>query len=173
MTQNEKKVLIKFKAIKQANTVSMAGTLRVTISYACDVCKKLCESGYLEQLSPGRFALYKITSSGEEQVKSDVQTKEEVPIERRERVLQAGSIGRKVKVEKYECSNCGATVTEDEIECLECGIIFKGDMKEKETAEQSEEVLQPVLQGAGRSEKNVLDEPSVPEEWKTCNWKWK
>jgi len=185
MTSNEKKVLMKFSEIKQGNTVTMAGTLRVTISYAYDVCKKLCEKGYLEELSPGRFALYKITSLGEEQVKTDVQTKEEGATEsldssRGEGVLQRSevpggddSVGRKVKIEKYECSNCGVIVREDEIECPKCGIIFEGTMKEKEAAKQSKEVPQPASQSSERSEKNVLDEPSVPEDWKICNWKWK
>lgn len=203
MTSNEKKVLKIFKEIKQGNTVTMAGTLRVTIGYAYDVCKKLCEKGYLERLSPGRFALYKITSLGEEQVRTDVETKEEKATERSEGVPQSDSEGGKIEeIEEYECVSCGATVKEDDTECPKCGTIFEGYEEEPEeerlkresspTSEspspegQSKEIPQPTPQAPEDKEgsvvegndnvdekKEILNHPSVPEDWKTCNWKWK
>lgn len=235
MTSNEKKVLTKFKEIKQGNTVTMAGTLRVTINYAYDVCKKLCEKGYLERLSPGRFALYKITPSGEEQVKGEGEGDKELEsvvgveeegkeaTERPKGVLSEANVqsegvpprneaspkggdsesGTIQEKEEYECSNCGTAVREEEIECPKCGIIFEGfeeepeeEMAEGEPSlqsgasdvlkERSEKVPQPtpqspegnkgsVVEGndnaGGKTE--ILDHPSVPEDWKTCNWKWK
>jgi len=71
MTPNERKTLVKFAEIKEGNTVTIAGTLRSTINYAGEVCKKLCENGYLERLVPGMFARYKISPSGIEQVQSE------------------------------------------------------------------------------------------------------
>jgi DNA-binding MarR family transcriptional regulator len=115
MTSNEKKVLEKFKEIGQGNTVTMAGTLRVTISYAYDVCKKLCEKGYLERLSPGRFASYRITSLGEKQVGT---------------VVQANA-NEEANIERYECVSCGAGVKEDDTECPKCGIIFDEAVEEE------------------------------------------
>jgi len=179
MTQNEKKILTKFKEIKQANTVTIAGTLRASISYGYDLCKKLCEKGYLEQLSPGRFALYKITSLGEEQVKGDVQSKIE-------------GIG------EYECVSCGTAVKEEDMQCPQCGIIFEEDVEEevagispehseggdveesfvfaqdrfRKTPETKpyEETLSDENVGKGAE---ILNHPSVPQDWKTCNWKGK
>jgi len=174
MTSNEKKVLVKFKEIEQGNTVTMAGTLRVTISYAYDVCNKLCEKGYLERLSSGRFALYRITSLGEEQVGTDVQA----------------NANEELKIEEYECVSCGAAVKEDDTECPKCGIIFEEAMEEEaaESVDSSrdEQVSQPVpnpsiileinpvKRADSKDEKTeILNRPSVPQDWKTCNWNWK
>ncbi|MEW6674780.1 MAG: hypothetical protein AB1348_01960 [Nitrospirota bacterium] len=206
MTQNEKKVLMKFKEIRQGNTVTIAGTLRVTIGYAYDVCKKLCEKGYLERLSPGRFALYRITSLGEEQVRTKGQIKEEEaikPIESswdklREGVLPPassiveGKDSGSGKGEEYECANCGTVVREDEIECPKCGAVFEGIEEEEVTVgsveeqspEQTEQVVGQSSKGVTEQKKasfnenidekaGILNHPSVPEDWKACNWKWK
>lgn len=153
MTSNEKKVLAKFNEIRQGNTVTVAGTLRVTIGYAYDVCNKLCEKGYLERLSPGRFALYKITSLGEKQVAPDRDNFAEqdasslAEISNYDAHAEEGRKEVEAK-EEYECTNCGTTVREDEIECPKCGIVFEGYEEEP-------------------------DHLSVPEDWKTCSWKWK
>ena len=132
MTSNEKKILIKFKEIKQGNTVTIAGTLRITINYAYDICKKLCEKGYIEQLSPGRFALYRITPLGEEQVKTECQTKEEEVTRRREEA---------------------PTPVSRSPECNEGSVVGGSDNVDEKTG--------------------ISNQPSVPEDWKTCNWKWK
>lgn len=174
MTSNEKKVLDKFKEIGQANTVTMAGTLRVTISYAYDVCKKLCEKGYLERLSPGRFALYRITSLGEKQIGT---------------VVQADA-NEEANIEEYECVSCGAGVKEDDTECPKCGIIFEEAVEEEmvqsvgssqderapQRAPDSSVVLDiKSVEGANSEGKKteILNHPSVPDNWKTCNWNWK
>ncbi len=174
MTSNENKVLAKFKEIKQGNTVTMAGTLRVTISYAYDVCKKLCEKGYLERLSPGRFALYRITSLGEKQVGTDVQA----------------DANEELKIEEYECVSCGAAVKEDDTECPKCGIIFEETVEEEmaESVGSSRDERAPqrvrgpsVVIGIKPVEKSdskegktgIFNHPSVPDDWKTCNWNWK
>jgi len=174
MTSNEKKVLEKFKEVGQGNTVTMAGTLRVTISYAYDVCKKLCERGYLERLSPGRFASYRITSLGEKQVGTVVHA----------------CAGEEANIEEYECVTCGAGVKEDDTECPKCCIIFEEAAKE-ETAQsvgssRVERAAQHVpdasvllgiksVEGANSegNKTSILNHPSAPHEWNTCNWNWK
>ncbi|NQS88711.1 winged helix-turn-helix transcriptional regulator [Patescibacteria group bacterium] len=165
MTSNEKKVLVKFREIKEGNTVTMAGTLRVTIGYACDVCKKLCEKGYLERLSPGRFALYKITPLGEEQVKGEGEIEKELTD-----AVGTGE-GDKEEVEEmgeYECTNCGAAVKERDIECPKCGTVFEEGVEEEATEGGTTEGQSDV-----DKKTEISDQPSVPEDWKTCNWKWK
>jgi len=132
MTSNEKKILTKFKEIKKGNTVTIAGMLRVTINYAYDMCKKLCEKGYLERLSPGRFALYRITPLGEKQVKTESQTKEEEATERSEEVPPPVSRSP---------------------ECNEGSVVEGSDSVDEK--------------------RGFLNHPSVPRDWKTCNWKWK
>lgn len=138
MTPNEKRALVKFKEIKQGNTVAIAGSLRFTIGYAGDVCKKLCEKGYLERLLPGQFAVYKITSLGEEQVKEEVASEKEISvgapaaaekiIEPSEEILQDDNESGEIEeIDEYECTNCGAVVKEQDTECPKCGIIFEED----------------------------------------------
>lgn len=194
MTSNEKKVLVKFKEVKQANTVTMAALLRSSINYGYDVCRKLCEKGYLEMLSPGRFALYKITPLGEEQFRGEGQTKKEMtesPVfsqdKLREGISQPASSpsamlginsvegsdsvrGKIEEIEEYECVSCGAAVEEDNTECPRCGIVFEEGVEEEEATKsfdssRDEGVPPPPLQSPIH--------PSVPEDWKTCNWKWK
>ncbi len=188
MTSNEKRVLMKFKEIKQGNTVTIAGTLRVTINYAYDVCKKLCEKGYIERLSPGRFALYRITSLGEEQFKDEGEKE-------LKNVVVAGKEVKEANEERdeYECVSCGATVKESDTECPKCGVVFEEVVEEEEMAKSPDssrdklcEEAPPTPQSteersivkeddnAGRErETGILDHPSVPEDWKTCGWKWK
>jgi len=174
MTSNEKKVLEKFRRIGQGNTVTMAGTLRGTISYACDVCKILCEKGYLEKLSPGRFASYRITSLGEEQVG---------PVDQ-------ADANEEAHIEEYDCVTCGADIKEDDTECPKCGMIL-AEVGQEETAQsvgssKDERASQHVpdspvvlditsVEGANSEgkETGILNHPSVPQEWKTCNWNWK
>lgn len=214
MTSNEKKVLAKFKEIKQGNTVTIAGTLRVTINYAYDVCKKLCEKGYLESLSPGRFALYRITSLGEEQVKTEGEGEKEFKAD-----VDAEGEGRRetegIEEYEYECVSCGAAVKEEDTECPKCGIVFEEGVEEaiegsteEQSPEQAKQVEGQSNEGTTESldssrdklceevppapqsteersvvkeddnvgrerETGILDHPSVPEDWKTCNWKWK
>jgi len=174
MTPNEKKVLAKLKEIKQGNTVTVAGTLRVTISYAHDVCNKLSQKGYLEKLSPGRFALYKITSLGEKQVQTDVRA----------------DTNEEIKAEEFECVTCGAAVKQDDTECPKCGISFEEIVEEEMPgsvgSSRNEQALQSVRNSSvvlgihsaeradSESEKTaILNHASVPEDWKTCNWNWK
>jgi len=91
------------------------------------------------------FAVYKITSLGEEQVKGEGEVEREASVG-----AGAEENGEAIAgVEEFECTGCGTTVREDEIECPQCGMIFEGFVEE------------------------ILDHPSVPEEWKSCNWKWK
>ncbi|MBU4312379.1 MAG: hypothetical protein KJ706_06655 [Candidatus Omnitrophica bacterium] len=154
MTSNEKKVLVKFKELKQGNTVTMAGTLRSTIGYAYEICKKLCEKGYLERLLPGQFAIYKITPLGEEQVKGESEGEREVedvagaveegrkatePLDPSRDKLREGvpqrseaspkgddsERGKIEEIEEYECTNCDAAVKEEDTECPKCGAIFE------------------------------------------------
>ncbi len=174
MTPNEKKVLAKFKEIKQGNTVTVAGALRVTISYAHDVCNKLSQKGYLERLSPGRFALYKITSLAEKQVQTDGRA----------------DTNKEIKAEEYECVTCGAAVKQDDTECPKCGITFEENMEDEMPgsvgSSRDEQGLQPVRDSSAilgihsaeradsESEKTpILNHPAAPEDWKTCNWNWK
>ena len=106
--------------------------LRVTINYAYDKCKKLCEKGYLERLTPGRFALYRITPLGEEQVRTEGQTKEE------EATKSLGS--------SWD----------------------KGTPSPSPQSSEHSEGSNSVDEKTG-----ILNHLSVPEDWKTCNWKWK
>jgi hypothetical protein len=142
MTPNEKKALVKFKELKQANTVAMAGTLRSTINYAGEVCKKLCEKGYLERFLRGQFAVYKITPSGEEQVKEEgasekeigvgVGAEEEKTVEPcKENPQDDSESGEGEKIEEYECTGCGAGVGEDGTECPKCGMVFEETVEEE------------------------------------------
>ena len=195
MTSNEKKVLMKFKEIKQGNTVTMAGTLRVTIGYAYDVCKKLCEKGYLERLSPGKFASYKITPVGEEQVKGEGEGERELSS-----VVSAEEEDKKAIEERdeYECVSCGATVREDTMVCPKCGVVFEEVVEEEEAAEapdfpplypegsrdpegqdkHRDEALSSAPQSHRVDEEHVdektriLNHSTVPEDWEACNWKW-
>jgi len=130
MTPNEKKALVKFKEIRQGNTVAIAGTLRSTINYAGEVCKKLHKMGYLERLLPGQFAIYKITPRGEEQVKKEGEAEREL----KECAIGAEEEGKEAIEEKgeYECSECGAAVKEEDTECPKCGTILEGYEEEPE-----------------------------------------
>ena len=172
MTSNERKVLMKLEEIEQGNTVTMAETLRVTINYAYDVCKKLCEKGYLERLSPGRFALYRITPLGAEQVKTDVPTKETEATE---------DSADKPFVSAQACPG------EHSAE-LSRSPQRRGNLHEECTTEsldscRDEEALQPVPRPSAilginpvesKEEKTgILNHSSIPQEWKTCNWNWK
>lgn len=222
MTSNEKKVLVKFKEVKQGNTVTMAGTLRSTINYAYEICKKLCEKGYLEKLSLGRFALYRITPLGEEQVRGEGEGEREAGVG----VGAEEEVKKEIEeTEEYECTNCGAVVKESDTECPKCGTILEGyeeepeeEMVEQESSlhsgspsseeslapaqdklheeppqptpqnpeKRNEETSQPTQQNPEGNEAStakesnnvdekteILDHPSVPKDWKTCNWKWK
>ncbi len=204
MTSNEKKVLMKFKEIKQGNTVTIAGTLRVTINYAYDVCKKLCEKGYIERLSPGRFALYKITPLGEDAAADYAEKRRE----RREIFADSAdnsAVSAVAEIEEYECTNCGASVKEDDTECPKCGVVFEEVVEEEEATEGNTERSERVAEAPDfpqdkpceevpsstqqnpkvgeesanegsdnvNEKRGILNHPSVPEDWKTCNWKWK
>jgi len=200
MTPNEKKALVKFGKVKQGNTVTIAGTLGVTINYAWDTCKKLCDQGYLERLSPGKFALYKITLLGKKQVGSNGS---EIPIpaevsdvageqdreatEQNEEVPSSESeSGKDEWIEEYECTSCGTPVKEDDTECAKCGAILEG-CEEEPVSPASEEPATPAQDKPsedapqpsdsptpeGNKKDDTADSPSAPEDWKACNWKWK
>ncbi|MEW6684984.1 MAG: hypothetical protein AB1393_02100 [Candidatus Edwardsbacteria bacterium] len=148
------------------------------------------EKGYIERLSPGRFALYRITSLGEEQVKGEGEGEKEL----------GGSMGTEEtkkeveEIEGYECVSCGTAVKENTTVCPKCGIVFEEVVEEEEAAEAldssqdepCEEAPSPAPQSPKVDEEDVvketdnaggktgiLDHPSVPDDWKTCNWKWK
>lgn len=156
MTPNERQVLVKFHEMKQGNAVTIAEWLRVTIHYASDLCRKLCEKRYLERLSPARVPSYRITPLGEEQVRAEGEA-QEAATERREEVPQPA-----VSAGEYECTNCGAAVNEADPQCPKCGVVFEGDEEEPEEEmseraasppgespppeERSEEALQPISQ---------------------------
>jgi len=154
MTPNEKKALIKFKEISQGNTVAIAGRLRTTIGYAGEVCKKLWEKGYLERILPGQFAVYKLTSLGEEQV-ADVVVAEKEPVAAES--IQEEEKAQVEDVDQYECVSCGVAVKEKDIECPKCGTVFEETIEEEGSAEKA----------------GVLDQPSASQDWETCGWKWK
>lgn len=174
MTQNEKKVLGKFKEIKQGNTVAIAATLGVTINYAGDICKKLYGKRYLERLLPGMFASYRITPLGEEQVKSEGEGEREL---RSSVSAEEEGKGGIEETDVYECENCGAVVKEEDTKCPKCGILFE-ETVEEEAAESldfsRDKLREEVPSDDSVDEKTeILNHPSVPEDWKTCNWKWK
>ena len=172
MTSNEKKVLVKFKEIEQGNTVTVAGTLRVTISYAYDVCKKLCEKGYLERLSPGRFALYRITPLGAEQVKTDVPTKEAGATEdsAEKPFVSAHPCPREHSAElsrspQQRDNLHGECTTESFDSCRD---------EEPSQAVPGPSAILGINPVESKEEKTgILNHSSVPQEWKTCNWNWK
>lgn len=140
MTPNEKKALMKFREIEQGNTVRIAGTLGVTINYAGDICKKLHAKGYLERLLPGVLASYRITPLGEEQVKEEGEIEKELTS-----AVGSGEEDKKEveEIGEYECTNCGATVKEEDTECRKCGTVFEEGVEEEEVTESSTQEQSP------------------------------
>jgi len=128
MTPNEKRALIKFKEIKEGNTVNIAGTLEVTINYAGEACGRLCKKGYLERLLPGMFARYRITPLGEEQVREEGESEKEIKEQ-----IGVEEEGKKEieETEEYECTSCGTSVKEEDTECPKCGMVFEESVEEE------------------------------------------
>ncbi|MBU4311479.1 MAG: zinc ribbon domain-containing protein, partial [Candidatus Omnitrophica bacterium] len=110
-------------------------------------------------------ATYRITPSGEGQVRGESEGEREfrsvagVEEEGKEAIEERG---------EYECTNCGAAVKEGDIECPKCGTVFEEGVEEEATEGGTTEGQSDV-----DKKTEISDQPSVPEDWKTCNWKWK
>jgi len=166
MTPNEKKALIKFKEIKQGNTVAIAGRLRVSIRYAGDACKELWEKGYIERLVPGQFAVYKITSLGEEQVRHEGQPDEEKGTVQNE----ADKIE---EIEEFECESCDIVGKAADTECSECGTVFEEATEEEQVVGGNIEEQSVPKEDHNKVKAKTLDQFSAPKDWSACSWEWK